>query len=441
MNCYSTKLLFDWTVTLLNCYWTLRLLKKCYLIERLLDWTFIELLFCCTVTWLSCYLTELLFYWSVTWPSCYKESLCKALPSFILCNTCTGQHTLQYLQYQTQQTNLDFASAWMPVFRRGLRYSPFPSPPLWNKMLQAFLPSFWRHLRRVWGLLAHGSMPADHRREKSQLGNYLLHEVPSILRGWPTCSVLQWHYAGWCGEICGHDPFLWRRMGWLSLGQTKGKTWWHCSLPALEGDVMCSPCCCEMMCCHAKVQCGRLPWNEIIKGIDCVVRDPTGRCCGCGWCWSVLWCFDVFPAPAMLILAVSQVSGKQYFDCPQSHGLFMRAKVGHESTKFAFNFQCAAGDDLLISPRFCCQKIFWKCLRMNLRSGWAANLHVHTKWLDIGTLGAKANGRITAAPTTGSDWQRLGLDLGSESLVSCASNVLQYLFYVNFIQFSYLFCR
>ena len=88
----------------------------------------------------------------------------------------------------------------------------------------------------------------------------------------------------------------------------------------------------EIVCCHV------LKFNaEHCLQMRCVIVLLVGSAVGCGWCWFVLWCFvTLFRALAiLLILVVSQVNGKQYFDCPQSHGLFMRAKVGPESTKFA----------------------------------------------------------------------------------------------------------
>ena len=72
LNCYLTELLLYWTVTWLNCYFTELLLDwtvswlNCYLTEPLLDWTVNW-----TVTWLNCYLTELLLDWSVNLLSCY----------------------------------------------------------------------------------------------------------------------------------------------------------------------------------------------------------------------------------------------------------------------------------------------------------------------------------------------------------------------------------
>lgn len=90
MNCYLTKLLFDWTVTLLNCYWTLRLLKK-----MLPYWTVSWLNFYWIVILFHCYLTELLPYWTVILLKRYLTELLQGIvtqsPSFI--------HRLQHMHW------------------------------------------------------------------------------------------------------------------------------------------------------------------------------------------------------------------------------------------------------------------------------------------------------------------------------------------------------
>lgn len=125
--------------------------------------------------------------------------------------------------------------------------------------------------------------------------------------------------------------------------------------------------------------------------------NPKGYCCTLSALvplqgYFLLQCYWRTPCPSwsswvLAVVGFSEVKGRQYFDCPQEHGLFIRAKVWTNNQKINASNCINVSYHVVPRPssdcqsRFCCPKMSSRS-RRNLRSN-LATIHLWRSVLEV----------------------------------------------------------